>query len=104
MPLDHGCRLDQHHGVEDLRPNPVKPHPEQPVCGEKPKPTFALPPQDGHLMPKGDELKFQAGATTKAEREQRNEGGNHRDHAHHGTAVAKKSLGFRRFGVLSKDR
>ena len=59
MPLDHGCRLDQHHGVEDLRPNPVKPHPEEPVGGEDPKLTRALPPQDGHLMSQGDELKLQ---------------------------------------------
>lgn len=94
MPLDDGCRLHQHHGVQGLRPDSVKPHPEQPICGEKPNPTFALAPQDGHLMPKGDELKFQAGAATKAEREQRNEDGDHRDHAHHGTAVAQKSLGF----------
>ena len=44
MPLDHGCWLDQHHGIEDLRPNPVKPHPEKSVCGEEPKPTWVLPP------------------------------------------------------------
>ena len=50
MPLDDGGWFDQHHGVEDLRPNPVKPHPEEPVCGEEPKLTRALPPQDGHLM------------------------------------------------------
>jgi hypothetical protein len=37
---------------------------------KKPYPTFALAPQEGHLMPKGDELKFQAGAVMKAEREQ----------------------------------
>jgi hypothetical protein len=43
-------------------------------------------------MPKSDEFKFQAGAAPKAEREQRNESGNHCDHAHHGTAVAQKSL------------
>jgi hypothetical protein len=41
-----------------LRPDPVKPDPEQPICGEKLNPTFALAPQDGHLMPQGDELKF----------------------------------------------
>src|SRR5438477_6143897 len=43
-----------------------------------------------HLMPKGNELKFQAGTATKAEQEQRNESGNHGDH--HGTTVALKSL------------
>ena len=50
MPLDHGCGFDQNHGVEDLRPNSVKPHLEEPVGGEEPKLTRALPPQDGHLM------------------------------------------------------
>src|SRR5712692_11763492 len=33
MPLDHGCRLDQYHRVDDLRPNPVEPHPQEPVYG-----------------------------------------------------------------------
>jgi len=33
MPLDHGCRLDQDHRINDLRPNPIKPHPQQPVEG-----------------------------------------------------------------------
>ena len=70
----------------------VKLHPEQPICGEKLNSAFALAPQDGDLMPKSHEFKFQAGAATKAEREQRNESGNHRGHAHHGTAVAQKSL------------
>ena len=60
--------------------------------GEKLNPAFAPAPQHGDLMPKSDEFKFQAGAAPKAEREQRNEGGNHRDHARHGTALAEKSL------------
>ena len=59
MPLDHGCWFDQHHGVEYLRPYSVKPHPEEPVGGEEPKLTRALPPQDGHLMSQSDELKLQ---------------------------------------------
>ena len=59
MPLDDGCRLDQHHGIEDLRPDPVKPHPEQPVGGEEPRLARALPPQDGHLVSQSNELKFQ---------------------------------------------
>jgi hypothetical protein len=94
MPLDDGCRLHQHHGVQGLRRCPVKPHPEQPVCGEKSKPTFALPPQDGDLMPKGDKLKFQACAATKAEGEQRNEGGKNRTHAHDGMATSCRILDF----------
>jgi hypothetical protein len=44
VPLDFGCGLDQHHGVQASRPNPVEPHPEQPVCREQPKPTFVLAP------------------------------------------------------------
>jgi hypothetical protein len=59
MPLNNGCWLDQHHGVQGLRPNPIQPHPEQPVCRGKLKPNFALPPQDGDLVPKGDKLKLQ---------------------------------------------
>ena len=33
MPLHHGRRLDQYHRVDDLRPNPVEPHPKEPVEG-----------------------------------------------------------------------
>jgi hypothetical protein len=73
-------------------PNQVKPHPEQSGYREDPNPTWALPAQHGELMSKGYELKFEGGAATKAEREYGNQGGN--DHTHHGTAVARKSLGF----------
>ena len=97
MPLDHGCWFDQHHGVEDLRPNSVKPHPEEPVGGEEPKLTRALPPKDGHLMSQGDELELQRGAAANTEREQGNEGGKNCDHAHDGMAVARKSLAFLNF-------
>jgi hypothetical protein len=61
MPLDHGCWFDQHHCVEDL----WKPDPEEAVGGEEPKLTRALPPQDGHLMAQGDELKLQRGAAAR---------------------------------------
>src|SRR5262245_2500813 len=94
MPVDHGCWLDQHHGIKDLRPNPVKPNPEEPVREEEPKPTGALAPQDAHLMSKGNELKFKVGAATNTEREQGNEGGKNRDHTRNGMAVAHKSLGL----------
>ena len=59
MPLDDGCRFDQHHGVDDLRPESVKPHPEQPIGGEEPRLGGALPPQDDQLMSQGDEFEFQ---------------------------------------------
>ena len=62
MPLNDGCRFDQHHGVEDLRPDSVKPHPEQPVGGEKPRPARSLPTQDSHLVSQSDELEFQRSA------------------------------------------
>jgi hypothetical protein len=45
-------------------------------------------------MSKGDELKFEGGAATKAEREYANDGGKNRDDAHDGKAATPKSLGF----------
>ena len=73
MPLDYSGRLDQHHGVEDLRPNPIKPHPQEAICGQEPKPTFVLAPEHAYLMPKGNELEFQGGSATKAEGKRGNE-------------------------------
>lgn len=92
MPVEHGCRFDQHHGVEDLRPDSVKPHPEQPVGGEERKLAGALPPQDGHLVSQDDELELQRGAAANPEREQGTEGGQKRDHAHDGMTVAQQTL------------
>src|SRR5664280_3253025 len=94
MPLDYGCWFDQHHGVEDLRPNLVKPHPEELVCAEQPRATWSLPPQDGHLMSQSEQLKLQRSAATKAEGEQRSECGKICDHADKGMAGTRKSLGF----------
>ena len=94
MPLDDGCWFDQHHAVEDLRPNSVKSYPQEPVCGEEPRATRSLPPQDGHLMSQGDELKLQRGAAAKAEGEQRSEGGKNCDHAHDGMVLVRKSPVF----------
>src|SRR5450759_2143060 len=94
MPLHHGRELHQHYGGHDLRPNAVEPHPEQPVCGEEPKPGRLLTPQNCHLMSKGDELQLQGGAATNTEGEQGNEGGKYRDHVRNGTVVVQKSLGF----------
>ena len=89
MPLADGCRLDQHHGVEDLRPDPVEPHPEQPADGEEPRMSGTLPAQDGQLMPQGDEFQFQRGSATKPESEQGHEGEEHRDHADDVVAAAQ---------------
>ena len=92
MPLDDGCRFDQHHGVEDLRPDPVKPHPEQPVGGEKLRAVRASPTQDGQLMSQRNEFELQREATTKPEREQGTDSGQKCDHAHDGMAVASETL------------
>src|SRR5580704_15249078 len=46
-------------------------------------------------MSKGDELKFEGGAATKAEREYGKEGGHNRDHTQDGMAVAQKSYSRR---------
>ena len=98
MPVDHGCRLDQHHGAEDLRPDPVKPNPEQAVGGEEPRPARVLPAQDDQLVSQGDEFEFQGEATTNPEREQGTEGGQKHEHADDGMAAAPKALCF--IGVL----
>ena len=94
MPLDDGCRFDQHHGVEDLRPDPVKPYPEQPVGGEESRLSGTLPAQDGHLMSQGDEFELQGEATTNPEREQRTDSGQKRDHADDGMTASRKTLCF----------
>ena len=89
MPLDDGCRLDQHHDVQGLWPNPVKPHPEKTVGVEQPRTAWALTPQDRHLVSQGDEFQFQRGSATKPEREQGNESGENRDHADDAMAAAR---------------
>jgi hypothetical protein len=88
MPLDHGGRLDQHHDVQGLRPNPVKPHPEKTVGAEKLRTARALAPQDGHLVPKGDELKFERSPATEAKREQGSQRGKNDNYADDGMAAA----------------
>src|SRR5260370_35717665 len=93
MLQNHGCRLDQHHDVQGLRPNPVKPHPEKTVGAAKPRAARVLAPQDGHLVPKGDEFQFQRSAATKAKREEGNASRKKRNHANEGTAVTQQSLG-----------
>ena len=69
MPVEYGCRFDQHHGVEDLWPDSVKPHPEQPVGGEEPRSARALPAKDGQLMSQSNEFEFQRSAAAQSERE-----------------------------------
>jgi hypothetical protein len=92
MPLDDGCRFDQHHGVEDLRPDSVKPHPEQAVGEEESRPAGALPTQDGHLVSQSNELEFQRGAAAQPEREQGTDRGQKGDHVHDGMAVVHETL------------
>jgi hypothetical protein len=45
-------------------------------------------------MSKGNKLEFQRGTATKPESEDGYDGGENRDHAHNGMAVARKSLAF----------
>ena len=92
MPLDDGCRFDQHHGVEDLWPDSVKPHPEQPVGGEKPRLARALPTQDGYPVSQSNELEFQRGATAHPEREQGTDSGQKGDHARNGMVTLQETL------------
>ena len=54
----------------------------------EPRPAGALPPQDGQLMPQGDEFELQGEAIAKPEREQGAEGGQKREHADDGMAGA----------------
>jgi hypothetical protein len=61
---------------------------------EKPNPTWALPPQDAHLMPQANQLELQGGAATKPECKDGNGGGQNHNHACDGTAVAPKSPDF----------
>ena len=51
-----------------------------------------MPAQDGHLMSQGDEFEFQREATTNPEQKQGTEGGQKRDHADDGMAVAQETL------------
>ncbi len=64
----------------------------------EPRPSRALPAQDGHLTSKGDEFEFRGGAAAHPEREQGTEGGQKRGHAGDGMAAAPKTLCF--IGVL----
>jgi hypothetical protein len=89
MPLDDGCRFDQHYGVGDLRPGSVKPHPEQAVGGEEPRLARALPTQDSHLVSQGNELEFQRGAAAQPEREEGTDRGQKGDHVDDGMAVVQ---------------
>ena len=94
MPLDDGCRFDQHHGIEDLRPDPVEPHPEQPVGGEEPWLARALPTQNGHLVSQSNDFELQRSAAADPERQQGSEGGQKREHAYDGMTALRKTLCF----------
>ena len=60
------------------------------ICRAEPRPARALPAQDGHLMSQGDEFELQRSAT--AEQEKGTEGGQKREHARDGMAVAQETL------------
>jgi hypothetical protein len=69
-------------------PNPVKPYPEETVGAEKLRTAWALSPQDGHLVSKGDEFKFERSTAAKAKREQGNQCGKTDKYADDGMAAA----------------
>jgi small-conductance mechanosensitive channel len=92
MPLDDGCRLDQHHGVEDLWPDSIKPHPEQPVGGEELRAARALPTQNSHLVSQSNEFKFQRCTAAHPEQEQGTDSGQKCDHADDGMGSAQETL------------
>ncbi len=88
MPLDHGVRLDQHHDVQGLWPNPVKPHPEKTVGAAEFGTAWSPTPQDRHLVSKGDELQFQRGSAAKTEGEQGDQSRKNCDHGDDGKVTA----------------
>ena len=89
MSVDDGYRFDQYHGVEDLRPDPLKRDPEQPVDGEEPRPARVLPAQDGQLMSQGDEFELQRSAAAHPRREQGTDGGQKCEHTDDGMTAAR---------------
>src|SRR5215218_639564 len=91
MPLDDGCRFDQHYAVEDLRPDSVKPHPEKAVAKEESRLARALPAQDGHLVSQSNQLEFQRGAAAQPEREQGTDRGQKCDHVKRWAVVSTSS-------------
>ena len=50
VPLDHCCRLDQHHRRQAARPYSVEPDPEQAVEREQPEPARPLAAKNVQLM------------------------------------------------------
>ena len=97
MPLDDGRRFDQQHGVEGLRPDSVKPHPEQPVGEKQPRLAGALPTQDSHLVSQRNEFELQRGAAAYPEREQGTDSGQKGDHVYDGMTASRKILAFSAF-------
>jgi hypothetical protein len=74
MPFDHGRRLDEYQGFEDLRPHSVKSDQQEPVGGKEPKSVRALPAQDNHLMSNRDKF---APVTLGFERDESEQDRNH---------------------------
>jgi hypothetical protein len=56
MPSNHGRRLDEYQGVEELKLHSAEPNPGQTVGQEEPKTAGALPPKNKKLMSQGDKL------------------------------------------------
>ena len=95
MPLDDRCRLDQDHGAQAARPEPVEPDPEEAIDREEPRTAAPLSLENHQLMAQGDDLQLQGGAAAKATAEQRPEGGEKGEHPANATATSQRILGFR---------
>jgi len=56
VPLDHSCRLDQHHRLQTTRPQSIEQDPEQAIDREQPEPTRPLAAKNVQLMTQGEIL------------------------------------------------
>ena len=63
--MDYGGRLHQHHDVQALRPDPVKPDPEYAIEGAEPGTAGTLATQDCQLVAERNDLELQFRAAAK---------------------------------------
>ncbi len=106
MPLDHRCRLDQHHRLQTKRPQSVKPDPEQTVDREQPEPTRPLAAKIVQLMTEGEVLQLHNRPTTESAYQPRNDRSLELIHAGETRAANAKTLDFSplsEFSVATAD-
>ena len=59
MPLNHGGRLHHYHHLQESRPQPVEPDPNQAIDREEPGASGPLAAQDGELVAERYDLELQ---------------------------------------------